>query len=135
MKKLANSLPVIGRNAVIQLSGTTIGMIQNVTANLTADTLEEFVCDGTGKPAILAQGNKHFKMTFTKLLVDSTYATQILNGTAADVVLAPAGTSVGNAKITLKNVVLLTYDIKWDSKGIVAEGGSGAGTDFQISTW
>jgi sporulation protein YlmC with PRC-barrel domain len=132
---LANQLAVVGKNAIIQIGGTTVGMIQNVTANLSADSIKEYVCDGTGKPAILAQGNKSFKFTYKKLFVDSTNATSLLNGTPADVVLAPAGTSGGNTKVTLKNVVLLSNDISWDSKGVVAESGGGEGTDYVISTW
>jgi hypothetical protein len=132
---MPQSIPVVGRNAVIQMGGTTIGYAIGVhSAGVKADLIKEFAL-GSPKAAILAQGNMHFSVDVEKMFIDSTYITQVMGGTPVDFVLAPAGTSAGNVKITIKNVVLTVYDYKADQKGVVTEKVSGEGTDFQTGTW
>jgi hypothetical protein len=69
------------------------------------------------------------------MYIDNTYASQVLGGTAVDFVIAPAGTSTGNPKITVKNVVLNAFDFKADQKGIVTGKVGGEGNDWQAGTW
>jgi hypothetical protein len=128
------SLPVIGRNAVIKMGTTVIGYATGVTGSINVDKIEDFVLN-SDKAAILAAGNKHFKISVDKMWVDNTYATQILGGTAVDFEIGPAGTTTGKVKYTIKNVILEVLDFKADQKGIVTEKISGIGNDFVIGTY
>jgi hypothetical protein len=118
--------PYIGRNAVIQMAGNTIGYAQNVTASLSQDIIKEY-CLGSPSPAILAAGLQTYKVSCSKMYMDNTYITQVSGGTAVSFILAPAGTSTGSPKITLLNVVLSTWNLKWDQKGVVIEDFNGEG--------
>jgi hypothetical protein len=128
------STPVIGRNAVIKMGTTVIGYATGVTSSINVDKIEEFALN-SDKAAILAAGNKHFKISVDKMWVDNTYATQILTGTAVDFEIGPAGTTTGKVKYTIKNVILEVMDFKADQKGIVTEKISGIGNDFVIGTY
>jgi hypothetical protein len=128
------SLPVIGRNAVIKMGTTVIGYATGVTGSINVDKIEDYALN-SDKPAILAAGNKHFKVSVDKMWVDNVYATAILAGTAVDFEIGPAGTSTGKVKYTIKNVILEVMDFKADQKGIVTEKVSGTGNDFVIATY
>lgn len=132
------STPLIGRNAVIQYvsggTGITIGYAQNLTAAINVDKIEEFVL-GSDKPSLLAAGNKHFKFTCARLYIDETYSAMILAGNAVDFVIAPAGTSTGKTKITIKSAILTVRNFKAEQKGIEAEDVQGDGVDYQTSTF
>jgi hypothetical protein len=128
------STPVIGRNAVIQMGVTTIGYAMGITSDVTVDKIEDFAL-GSDKAAILASGNKHFKISWDKLWIDSTYVNAVLAGMAVDFIIGPAGTTTGKMKWTVKNVVPLGWSFKADQKGVVSEKGSGEGNDFQVSTF
>jgi len=128
------STPVIGRNAVIKMGTTVVGYATGVTSSINVDKIEDFVLN-SDKAAILAAGNKHFKISVDKMWVDNTYATQILTGTAVDFEIGPAGTTTGKVKYTIKNVILEVMDFKADQKGIVTEKISGIGNDFVIGTY
>jgi hypothetical protein len=132
--------PFIGRNAVIQYvsGGTayTIGYAQNVTASLTQDIIKEY-CLGSQSPAILAPGLQSYKVSCSRMFIDTTFVALVSGGTAMNFILAPGGTTSGsgNAKITLLNVVLGTWNLKWDQKGIVIEDFNGEGQGIQTGTF
>ena len=131
----ANTQPVIGRLAVIQMNAVTIGFATGITTDITADKIEEYALQ-SDKPAILASGNKHFKIGADMMYIDNTYASQVLAGTPLDFIIAPAGTTnTGYPKITVKNVVLDAFNFKADQKGIVTAKITGSGTDWQPSTF
>lgn len=131
---MPQSIPIVGRVAVIQMGATVIGFAMGITTNITASLIKEYQL-GSDKPAILASGNKDFKVSVEMMYIDNTYASQVLSGTPIDFVIAPAGTSTGNPKITVKNVVLNAFDFKADQKGIVTGKVSGEGNDWQPGTW
>jgi hypothetical protein len=131
---LVNTQPVIGRLAVITMGGVTIGNINGITLSADNPLIKEYVMQSQD-PAILAPGNHTFKFTCSKLFIDSTYATQVLGGTAVTIIVYPAGTtSTGNPKYTLGNAVFDKWDIKADQKGIVGENVSGEGATFTVGT-
>jgi hypothetical protein len=131
----ANTSPLIGRNAVIQMGGTTIGFCTGFSADIAVDKIEEFALN-SDKAAILASGNKHFKISADMMYIDNTYASQVLAGTPVDFVLAPGGTTnTGYPKITVKNVVLDSFSFKADQKGIVTGKITGLGNDWQAGTY
>ena len=131
------STPLIGRNAVIQMGTATIGFATGFTDNITSDLIKDYALNvaNPDKPAILASGNKSFKVACDMMYIDNTYASQVLSGTPVDFVICPAGTTqTGKPKITIKNVVLNVFDHKVDQKGIITGKVSGEGTDFVIGT-
>jgi hypothetical protein len=131
----SNTNPLIGRNAVIQMGGVTIGFAQGMTTDINADLIKEFQL-GSDKAAILASGNKHFKISCDMMYIDNTYASQVLSGTPVDFIIAPGGTTnTGYPKTTVKNVVLTVFSFKADQKGIVTGKVSGEGSDWQAGTF
>ncbi|MGA3192474.1 MAG: hypothetical protein ABSD73_08185 [Candidatus Bathyarchaeia archaeon] len=132
------STPLIGRNAVVQyVSGgtaTTIGYAQGVTEDLTADLIKEFQLN-SDHAAILAAGNKHFKIAVDRMYIDAFFSQVMYGNQVVDFVIGPAGTSVGLPKITIKNVVLIAHNIKVDQKGIVGQKITGEGSDRIITTF
>lgn len=132
------STPLIGRNAVVQyVSGgtaTTIGYAQGVTEDFTADLIKEFQLN-SDKAALLAAGNKHFKIAVDSMYIDNFFGAVMYGNQVVDFVMGPAGTSVGLPKITIKNVVLIAHNVKIDQKGIVGRKITGEGTDRIVSTF
>jgi hypothetical protein len=132
--------PFIGRNAVIQYvsGGTayTIGYAQNVTTSLTQDIIKEYTL-GSQSPVILAAGLQTYKVSCSRLFIDTTFLAIVSAGTAMNFILAPGGTTAGtgNAKITLVNVVLGTWNMKWDQKGVVIEDFNGEGQGIATGTF
>jgi hypothetical protein len=112
----------------------TIGYAQNVTSSLTQDIIKEYTL-GSQSPAILAPGLQTYKVSCGKLLIDTSYLAMVSGGTAMNFILAPAGTATGSPKITLLNVVLGTWNMKWDQKGVVIEDFNGEGQGITTGTF
>jgi hypothetical protein len=129
-----STTPLIGRNAVIEMGATVIGYATGFTCDIAVDLIKEFKM-GSDKAAILASGNKHFKVSCDMMYIDNTYASQVLSGTPVDFIIGPAGTALTKPKITIKNVVLNAFNFKADQKGIVTGKVTGEGNDFQASTF
>jgi hypothetical protein len=125
----------IGRFSVIMMGTTAIGFaIGTIAAAINVDLIEEIPFN-TDKAAILAAGNKHFKVTWSSMYIDNTYATQALNGTPVDFVVYPRGTTfTGKPKFTVKNCIITVWNFKSEAKGIVNQDGEAHGNDFVIST-
>jgi hypothetical protein len=128
------STPLIGRNAVIQMGTTTIGYAQGMTTDLNVDLIKEFAFN-SDKAAVLAAGNKHFKVSCDRMFIDGTYATQVLGGTPVNFIIGPAGTTTGSVKLTISNVVLTVWSWKADPKGIVTEKVQGEGNNLTVGTF
>lgn len=132
------STPLIGRNAVVQyVSGgtaTTIGYAQGLTEDFNADLIKEYQLN-SDKAAILAAGNKTFKISVDKMYIDNTFGTVMYGNQVVDFVIGPAGSTAGSPKITIKNVVVTARSVKVDQKGIVGEKVTGEGTDRVVSVF
>lgn len=101
---------------------------------MTADLIKEFQLN-SDKAAVLAAGNKHFKIAVDRMYIDNTYASIMYGNQVVDFVIGPAGSSTGNPKITIKNVVMIAHNIKVDQKGIVGEKITGEGNDRIVATF
>jgi hypothetical protein len=134
MSEEPDPTPLIGRNAIIQMGGTAIGLAMGITTDINVDLIKEFAL-GSDKPAILASGNKSFKIGADMMYIDNTYASQVLAGTAVDFVIGPSGGTAGTVKITVKNVILNAFSFKADQKGIITGKITGEGTDWQSGTF
>jgi hypothetical protein len=137
---MAPTPPFIGRNAVVQInssgSAVTIGYATGVDTSLDQDLIKEYVL-GQQNPAIVAPGLQSYKISCNKLYADNSFATLVSAGTACIFLLGPNGTTTGqgNPKITLSGVILKTWHMKWDQKGLVLEDVSGEGSSISFSTW
>jgi hypothetical protein len=130
------STPIgIGRFSVITMGGTPVGFaLGTIAATINVDLIEEIPFNAD-KAAILAAGNKHFKVTWSSMYIDNAYATQALDGTPVDFVIYPAGTTAsGKPKFTIKNCVITVWNFKSEAKGIVNQDGEAHGNDFQVGT-
>jgi hypothetical protein len=127
------STPLIGRNAVVMKNTTEIGYCTGVRVGIDVDLVKEFKM-GSDKPAILESGNKSFTVSIDKMFIDSTYATDVLNGTKVTIEVRPAGTGTGKPKITLSNVVLTGWEMTADQDGVIMESVEGEGDNITFGT-
>jgi len=110
-----------------------IGMAKSVTASFDADLVKEYVL-GSDKPAFLASGNKSFKVSFDLLYVNDKYAQKVLNGDKFDVVIAPDGWGTGKPLVTLRNVVLNSWEQSITQDGMIAEAVEGEAEGAEVAT-
>jgi len=127
------STPLIGRNAVVLMGTTEIGYCTGVRVDINVDLIKEYKM-GSDKPAILDDGNKSFRVRVEKMFIDSTYATNVLNGTSVTIEVRPAGTGTGKPKITLSNVVFTRWEMTANQDGVIMESVEGEGSDLAFGT-
>jgi hypothetical protein len=127
------STPLIGRNAVVLMGTTEIGYCTGVRVDINVDLIKEFKM-GSDKPAILKDGNKSFRVRVEKMFIDSTYATNVLNGTSVTIEVRPAGTGTGKPKITLSNVIFTRWEMTADQDGVIMESVEGEGDGLTLGT-
>jgi hypothetical protein len=127
------STPLIGRNAVVLMGATEIGYCTGVRVDINVDLYKEYKM-GSDKPAILKDGNKSFRVRVEKMFIDSTYATNVLNGTSVSIEVRPAGTGTGKPKITLSNVIFTRWEMTADQDGVIMESVEGEGDGLTLGT-
>jgi hypothetical protein len=127
------STPLIGRNAVVLMGTTEIGYCTGVRVDINVDLIKEYKM-GSDKPAILEDGNKSFRIRIEKMFIDSTYATNVLSGTAVTIEVRPAGTGTGKPKITISNVVFTRWEMTANQDGVIMESVEGEGSDLAFGT-
>lgn len=128
------SLLGVGMAGVVQLGGTAIANLKNAALSIKNDVIEEYVCNGTLTPALIAAVGQHVTVKAEQLWTDTTIITDALAaGTAVTIILAPNGTATGKPKLTVSLAIMDQFDLKWDQKSAVsdnfsAKGVLGAGT-------
>lgn len=131
---MVNTTPILGRLGVITIGGTAVGSAKDISANISAEIIKDYVNQSV-LPAILESGNQSFKISFGKLFIDGTHASQVLAGATVEVIIYPKGTTpAGLPKFTITGVVLSTWQLKGDQKGIYGEDVSGEGATFTVGT-
>lgn len=131
---MTNTLPILGRLAVITIAGTVVGSAKNVSANVTTNIIKEYAGSSV-TPAILESGDQSFKISFGKLHIDGTYLSQVLAGTKLEVIVYPKSTTLpGSPKFTFSNVVLNNWAMKSDHGGVSGEDVSGEGDGCTAGT-
>jgi hypothetical protein len=128
------NVPLIGRWALIQINAVTVGYAQNFALNLSAEKIKEYALL-SAQPAVFSSGNQTLKFTMTRLYIDATYQNLFLAATSVTIIMGPAGTSVGNPKITLNGCILDTSNMKVDQKGVVGEDLAGEAQSITVGTW
>jgi hypothetical protein len=127
------STPVIGREAVIQIDGNTVGYATGVTRSLEAELIKEYAL-GSDLPAVLESGNKTIRVSIEKMWIDDSYAQDLLNGTKVTVVIRPRGTGSGLPEITISNVVLTAEEVSYEQDAVVMESVEGEGDSITFGT-
>jgi hypothetical protein len=127
------STPLIGRNAVVMKGAQEIGYCTGVRVGIDVDLYKEYKM-GSDKPAVLESGNKSFTVSVDKMYLDSTYATDVLNGSKVTIEVRPAGTGTGKPKITLSNVVFTSWEMTADQDGVIMESVEGEGDGITFAT-
>jgi len=127
------SSPLLGRSAVLKIDSTEVGYAQGIRVGVSADLIKEYKI-GSDKPEVLESGNKTFSVSFDAMYIDKTYAEKVLNGTAVDVVIQPAGTGSGNEEITISDVVLTSWEMTVSQDGVILESVEGEGKDITFGT-
>ena len=84
---------------------------QGVTKDFKVELIKEFQLN-SDKAAILAAGNKTFKIAVDKTYIDNTFGAVMYGNQVVDFVMGPAGSSTGSQKITIKNVVITARNVK-----------------------
>ena len=127
------SSPLLGRDAVIQIDSTDVGYAQGVRVGISVDLIKEYKI-GSDKPEVLEDGNKSFTVSFDAMYIDKTYAEDVLNGTAVNVVIRPAGTGSGLEEITISDVVLTSWEMTITQDGVILESVAGEGKNIAFSS-
>jgi hypothetical protein len=127
------STPLLGRNAVVKKGTEEIGYCTGIRVGIDVDLIKAYKL-GSDKPAVLESGNKSFTVRIDKMYIDSTYATDVLNGTKVAIDVLPAGSGAGKPKITLTNVVLTGWDLTIDQDGVIMESVEGEADGITLAT-
>jgi hypothetical protein len=109
------------------------GYAKSVSASIDADLVKEYTL-GSDKPAYLASGNKTFKVSFELLYANDKYAQKVLAGDKFDVIIAPDGWGSGKPLVTLKNVVINSWEQSIEQDGVIAESLEGEGDNIELAT-
>ena len=109
-----NSQPGIGRIALVQVNGTTVGYAQGCDVKESSKTVQEYACQTSNPdwPAVSFDGNKSAKITIDALYVDNTYVNLFETGAAVTIINGPLGSSGGNPKDTY-TALLEDVDVTW----------------------
>lgn len=126
-------MPLLGHSAVVLIDSTEVGYCEGVTVGIDVDLIKEYTL-GSDKPSVLEDGNKSFTVSIDKMYIDSTYATDVLNGTAVTIEVRPEGTGAGKPKITISNVILNSWELSITQDGVIMESVSGEGKDLTFGT-
>jgi len=110
-----------------------IGFAKSASISLDVDLVKEYVL-GSDKPSFLASGNKSFKVSFDLLYANDKYAQKLLAGSQFDVIIAPDGWGTGKPLITLKNVVLNSWEQSIEQDGVIMESIEGEGSNIELAT-
>jgi hypothetical protein len=128
--------PIVGRTAVIKKGTTEIGYCKSVSVSIDVDLIKEYFIGGTSpdKPAVIASGNKSFKVSIEKAYIDSTYANDVLNGSAVTISVLPQGTGTGKPQIDITDVVFTSWELSVEQDGIIMESVEGEGKSIAFTT-
>jgi hypothetical protein len=106
---LTNTIPQLGRIAIVQVSNVTVAYAQGYSVKESAKVITEYSLTPSGSggdwPNLGVSGNKKATITIDALYVDNTYVTMFETGAAVTVICGPVGSSGGNPKDTYSTIV------------------------------
>jgi hypothetical protein len=112
------------------------GYAKSVSVSMDVDIIKEYCINVTNpdRPAFIASGNKSFKVSIELLYANDKYAQKILAGDKFDIITAPDGWGSGKPLVTLKNVVLNSWEQSIEQDGVIAESLEGEGDSITLET-
>lgn len=131
--EVEEKMGLIGRNGVITIGTTPVGSCKNISMDISAEKLKEYVM-GSADPDSLDGGNRSYTFSMEKLFVDSTHINQILAGTVVAVIVAPEGSTAGKWKYTINSAVLDKVSVKQAQGGYVMHNVTGEGMSISIAS-
>lgn len=134
---MTNTSPQIGRIAVLQVNGTTVGYLKGVTTKPSAKVVKDYSCANSGGdiPSVIFSGNKEFKIDADIMYVDETYVNLFLANNPMTIIFGPVGSSGGNPKETYNNCILASAEIDHKQDGIVGHKISFEAQSVTVGTW
>ena len=102
---MVNSVPQVGRIAIVQINSTTVAYAQDYSVNESVNIIKEHILEpsgtpSTGWPAVAGAGQKTGSIDIGALYVDNTFLTLFEAMAAVTVICGPVGSSGGNPKDT-----------------------------------
>ena len=107
---MVNTVPQVGRIAIVQLNSTTMAYAQGYNVNESVSVIKEYVLEpsgtpSTGWPAVSAAGQKQGSIDIDNLYVDNTIVSLFEAMAPVTVICGPVGRSGGNPKDTYTGII------------------------------
>jgi hypothetical protein len=107
---MVNTVPQVGRIAIVQLNAVTMGYAQGYSVNESLSVIKEYVLEpsgapSTGWPAVTAAGQKQGTIDIDNLYVDNAIESLFEAMAAVTVICGPVGSSAGNPKDTYTGLI------------------------------
>jgi hypothetical protein len=106
---MTNTVPQVGRIAIVQLNSTTQAYAQGYSVNESVSVIKEYVLEPSGTsngwPAVSAAGQKQGTIDIDELYVDNTVETLFEEMAPVTVICGPVGSSGGNPKDTYTGII------------------------------
>ena len=128
------SAPSLGSDAVVRKGSTEIGYATGVTSGINIDLIKEYII-GQANPGVLRSGPQTYPLRVDKMMLDTEYAGNVLNGDSVSFEFSPAGTATGKAKVTITGVTLTSWEMTIRAEGVVMESLSGEGKVLTLTAW
>ena len=107
---MVNTVPQVGRIAIVQFNSTTMAYAQGYSVNESVSIIKEYVLEpsgtpSTGWPAVSAAGQKQGSIDIDDLYVDNTIVSLFETMAPVTVICGPVGSSGGNPKDTYIGII------------------------------
>jgi hypothetical protein len=106
---MTNSVPQVGRIAIVQLDSETMSYAQGYSVNESVSVIKEYVLEPSGTsngwPAVSAAGQKQGTIDIDALYVDNAIESSFEEMAAVTVICGPVGSSGGNPKDTYTGII------------------------------
>jgi hypothetical protein len=106
---MVNTVPQVGRIAIVQLNSTTMAYAQGYNVNESVSVIKEYVLEPSGTsngwPAVSAAGQKQGTIDIDSLNVDNAIESLFETMAPVTVICGPVGSSGGNPKDTYTGII------------------------------
>ena len=106
---MVNTVPQVGRIAIVQLDSATMAYAQGYSVNESVSVIKEYVLEPSGTsngwPAVSAAGQKQGTIDIDALYVDNTIESLFEEMAPVTVICGPVGSSGGNPKDTYTGII------------------------------
>ena len=128
------STPSLGSDALVKKGGTEIGYATGITSGINIDLIKEYII-GQSNPGVLRSGPQTYPLRIDKMMLDTEFAGNVLNGDSVSFEFAPGGTATGKPKVTITGVTLTSWEMTIRAEGVVMESLSGEGKVLTLTAY